>query len=355
MMKKGLFLFPLLAVVAAQTAFSQGERKDKTAVTFEELYDEPYSANKLFIGFQPFYGDVFATNVNAGYGVEASYYLKDKMDFKANIRKSYSAKFYDMARNQAQQSSSPGVKVEPEIYNYYEFGATYHVKDVELDGKTTMVLYKNSYTGDRWASRVPLHAEIPCKVRKIYGVRLGTIIWNSATDLTRALDRQKLTYASLKNAEGIGLPTTYVDANGQTQKFSAFGNIYAANIYAGGSIAWFRNVAVSFDKFDDAVDDGMLTVFFDLQYAPLLKMDPIKYTDPTTKVTENYSTSALKMIPIGARAGIDGKFNRTLSWAYGGEIGYRPSLQGRAFYALLKITFPIFGTNLDYKVESFGK
>jgi hypothetical protein len=43
------------------------------------------------------------------------------------------------------------------------------------------------------------------------------------------------------------------------------------------------------------------------------------------------------------------------SWAYGAEVGYRPSFEGRSFYAMFKISFPVFGTNLDYKVESFGK
>ena len=78
-------------------------------------------------------------------------------------------------------------------------------------------------------------------------------------------------------------------------------------------------------------------------------------TNQITQVTEDYSTKALKMTPFGFRAGVDGKFNRQLSWAYGAEMGLRPSLQGRMFYLLFKLTFPIYGTNLDYKVESFGK
>lgn len=352
-MKVKSFVGLLLLIPGAILA--QGDRNDKTAVTFEELYDEPYSINKLFIGFQPLYGEVFATNVNAGFGAEASYYLKDKMDFKAHFRKTYSSGFYDYSRDLAEKNSSPGVKVSPEVFNYYELGGTYHFKDAEQEGKTTMVLYKNSYKGNRWASRVPLHAEVPCKVRKIYGARLGAILWNSTTELTRALQKQGLTYANLTNSEGVGLPTTYVDANGITRDFNAYSNVYSTSIYAGASIAWFRNVAVSFDKFDEGLDDGMLTLFFDLQYAPSLKMDPVTYTDPVTKVTDKYSTSAVKLSSFGFRAGIDGKFNRQLGWAYGGEFGLRPSVQGKMFYAMLKISFPVFGTNLDYKVESFGK
>jgi len=82
------FFIGLLAITLSGAVFGQAT-KEKTAVTFEELYDEPYSVNKLFIGFQPFYGEVFATNVTAGFGAEASYYLKDKMDFKGHFRKTF--------------------------------------------------------------------------------------------------------------------------------------------------------------------------------------------------------------------------------------------------------------------------
>ncbi len=345
----GLILFIVVVEVTAQP-----DRKDKAAVTFEEIYDEPYSVNKFFIGIQPIYGEIFATNVTAGFGGEASYYYKDKMDFKAHFRKSYGASFYDFARQTAVNNSN--VQNAPEIFNYYEIGGTYHIKDFEGSGKTKMVLYKNSYKGNRWASRVPLHAEVPCKVRKIYGARLGALLWNSTTDLNRALKVQNLTNSDLINAAGIGLPTTFVDPlSGRTKDVSVFGNIYSTSIYLGGSMSWFRNVAVSFDKYEEGLDDGMITVFFDLMYAPQIKIDPIRYLDPATKVEDSYTTSAIKTSPLGFRLGVDGKYNRQLGWSWGGELGYRPSITGRTFYALVKIAFPLFGTNLDYKVESFGK
>jgi hypothetical protein len=58
---------------------------------------------------------------------------------------------------------------------------------------------------------------------------------------------------------------------------------------------------------------------------------------------------------FGGRLGIDGHFNRTLGWGYAAEIGVRPGLQKRGFYGLIKITFPMYGTKLDYKVEAFGR
>jgi hypothetical protein len=344
----GKLFFGLILCFLTFAVTAQPERKDKAAVTFEEIYDEPYTVHKFFIGIQPIYGEVFATNVTAGFGGEASYYYKDKMDFKAHFRKSYGASFYDFERQTALNNSN--VQNTPEIFNYYELGGTYHIKDFEGSGKTKMVLYKNSYKGNRWASRVPLHAEVPCKVRKIYGIRAGGILWNSTTNLNRALKAQNLTNADLINSAGVGLPITYTDPiSGKTKDFNVFGNMYSTAAYLGGSMSWIRNVAVSFDKYEEGLDDGMLTVFFDVIYAPQMKIDPIQYKD------EAYSPEAVKLSPLGFRVGVDGKYNRQLGWSYGGEVGFRPSITGRTFYAMVKIAFPLFGTNLDYKVESFGK
>jgi hypothetical protein len=330
------------------SAWSQAQtQKEKQSVTFEQLYDEPFSINKFFIGFQPLYGEVFATNPNAGFGLEASYYYKDKFDIKVSVRKPYSSQFYDGARQLAIENSNVADKPTP--FGYYELGGTYHIKDFDQESKTRMVLYKKSFKGDRWASTVPLHAEIPCKVRKIYGARLGGILWNSSTDLNRALSSQGLTNNDITSISGKTLPVTYSDANGVTRTFNVFGNIHSFDVYVGGSLAWIRNIAVSFDKYEEGVDDGIMTVFFDIIFAPSFTLDPVTYQG------EQYTTSSLKASSFGARVGIDGKFNRTLGWSYGGEIGLRPSLEGKGFYAMFKIAFPLYSTNLDYKVESFGK
>ena len=347
-MKARFFLLVGYILGTGQLAFAQ-DQIESNAVTFEELYDEPYLVNKLFIGFQPFYGELFATNVNAGFGAEASYYLKDKVDFKAHFRKTYSSSFYDFSRDLARRNSN--VDNKPEIFNYYEFGATYHFKDFESPSKTKMVLYKSGYKGNSWASRVPLQTVVPCKLRKIYGGRLGGIIWNSTTDISRALEKQGLTNVDLVSNEGAGgLPLTYLDpVTAKTRDVKVFSNVYSTGLYVGGSITWIRNIAVSFDKYEEALDDGIMTLFFDILYSPGLKVDDILYNNSI------YSTDALKKSPVGFRLGIDGKFNRQLSWAYGGEVGYRPSIKGQGVYAMFKICFPIFGTNLDNKVESFGK
>jgi hypothetical protein len=351
------FLVLIAAFFTPFAVFSQGERKDKTAVTYEEIYDEPYSVNSLFVQLQPLYGEFFGTNPTAGFGLESSYYLKDKLDFRAHFRKTYTEKFFDYSRDLANKNSN--VDNKQVAFLYYELGATYHAKDFEQSSKTKMFLYKKSYKGGLWAARVPLNAVIPCKVRKIYGVRLGAMAWQSTAELGRAMALQDLTNDDLKDSEGNGLPLTYNDGNVDLP-VDAFSNIYSKGVYLGGSLTMIKNVAVNFDKFEEGIDDLIFTAYFDILYAPSLKVDDVVYTyepnDPNFPgETHTFDVSPIKTSSFGFRAGLDGKFNRMLSWGYGGEIGYRPTFKGMGFYALIKISFPIFGTNLDYKVESFGK
>jgi hypothetical protein len=356
-MKKYFLLLVAACLTVSVNLFAQTDRKDKAAVTYEELYDEPYSVNKLFVAFQPLYGELFVSNINAGFGMEASYYYKDKADFKAHFRKTYSRQFFDFARDLALNNSD--VDNRAEVYNYFEFGGTYHIRDFEEASKTNMILYKTSYKGNKWAARVPLSAEVACKLRKVYGARVGGILWDSSTDLGRALQEQGLTNQDLKSGD-VSLPTKFFNSEtGREEKLNVFTNISAKGFYVGGSMTWIRNVAVSFDKYEQGVDDLILTTYLDILFSPSLKVDDIVYTDldPNTPEdgTRTYSVSPVKTKTFGVRGGIEGKFNRTFSWSYGAEVGYRPGIEGRTFYALVKISFPVYSTNLDYKVEAFGK
>lgn len=339
-----IFLIALL--VFTVNAFGQ-KRSDKNPVTYEELYDEPYAINKLFVHFQPLYGELWTANVNAGFGLEATYFWDDKMQFRAHTRKAYTRNF-DLSRDIAEnmKEDNPLVGGESEVFNYYEFGATYHIKDFEESSETKMFLYKKSYKGDKWAGRVPLNAEIPCKVRKIYGARLGGMFYDTSFEVNRAVESQDKTMQEVFP----GIPATYVGPEGETEETRLFTNMSAAGLYVGGSITWIRNIAVDFDNnYQEGVDDLILTAFLDILIAPSASFDDVVY-DGMAYPADGLDTSA-----IGFRAGLEGKFNRTWGWAYGGEIGMRPGLAGRGFYTAIKISFPVFSTNLDYSVEAFGK
>jgi len=336
---------PFFLVVLFIVSNTLAQRSDQNPVTYEELYDEPYAINTLFVQFQPLYGELYTANVNAGFGLEATYFLKDKMRFNAHARKTYTSQF-DLSRDIAEKNSD--VDNIPAVFNYYELGATYHIKDFEESSKTKMFLYKKSYRGDKWASRVPITTDVPCKVRKIYGARLGGFLFDTSFDVNRILDKQGKTIEVLEGPNGETLPLTSPDNS--EEEFQVFSNMTAGGVYVGGSMSWIKNIAVDFDsKYQEGVDDLIFTAFLDVLIAPSVAIDDIAYQGVT------YSSEGVDTSIIGFRAGMEGRFNRTWSWAYGGEVGMRPGLKGRGFYALIKISFPVFSTSLDYSVEAFGR
>jgi hypothetical protein len=131
---------------------------------------------------------------------------------------------------------------------------------------------------------------------------------------------------------------------------SVYGNMSAMGFYLGGSLALIKNVAVQPDKiYGTLVNDLIFTTFFDISFAPSITVDDI-YNDGV-----RYSSASIKTSVLGFRAGFEGKFNRKFAWSYGGELGIRPGLQKSAVYVLGRVSFPVFGTELRYQVESFGK
>ena len=326
---------------------AQNADDEKERIDVEELYDAPYAINKLFIQVQPLYGELFSTNVNAGFGLEAHYYLKDKANFQMNYRKTYGQRFFDFNRDVASKNSDMSNRVRS--FNYLEFGGTYHVKDFEQNSVTKVILYREDYSKNKWAANIPQFTEVSSKLRQIYGARLGGIFWKSATDINRALSKQGLNNNDLTDAFGNGMPLAYQDGTGIMQDVSVFSNIYSSGLYIGGSLTRIRNTAVFIDKYEGAVDDLIFTVFMDVLYAPALRIDDVVYNDVT------YSTDVIALSNLGIRAGVEGRYNRKLSWAYGAEMGYRPSIQGRSFYTMFKISIPVFSFKLEKDVESYGK
>lgn len=330
---RALMLF-LIFVVSTDLVNGQFRKSGGNTFTYEEIYDTPYEIHKLFLMIQPLYGELFIANVNVGFGLEAQYYLKDKLDFRAHGRKTYTKKF-DHSRDIAEKNSN--VDNIPNVYNYFELGATYHVVDKEDDTETRMVLYSKRYKGRKWVAKVPDHAIIPSKVRKIYGVRLGGLAYDTSTDLDRALEKQEVTLV-----DQSGTP---IDADAVI-----FGNLSAQAIYVGGSSAWIKNFAVKPDKtYSDLTSDLIFTTYLDIIFAPSITVDDVRYNNNI------YDTSVLKTNMLGIRGGMEGKFNRDFSWAYGAEIGFRPGIKNRGFYALFKVSFPVIGTSLNHSKEAFGK
>lgn len=323
------------AIFAGYASHAQLLKSASTPPTYEGLYDAPYDINKLFVHFQPLYADVFATNLNAGMGLEAQYYWDDKMDFKAHARSAY-VRATDFTRDVAEKNKGMQT-IEPYKFTYIEAGATYHIKDFDQDTETKFILYSTRYKGAKWAAKVPDFVKAPTKVRKILGARLGGMAYKTSFDLKRTMDEQKI---YLYAEDSTIMPS--VD--------HAFGNIGVFGGYVGGSYSMIKNAAIKFDKtYGVAVSDLIFTAYADLIVMPSIVLEDIMYDN------KRYYTDGVKTSMFGFRVGMEGKFNREFGWAYGAEAGMRPGLSSRAFFATVKISFPVYGATLSHEVEAFGK
>ncbi len=350
-MKKYSFAFFLITfLVCSQLAEAQFRRgSTNKTVTYEEMYNDPYDINKLFVGLTPMYGDVSVGNITSGFGLDATYYLKDFMHFKANVRTPYFAGS-DFARRAAQTNENFDGRARS--YLYTEASISYHIWDKEQESESMIPLYSKNYQGAQWAAKVPKRAEIPNKRREIFFARLGGVYYETTSELSRAINTQGV------NVQGIGVdePSAVDTLNGGSLDQSIFGNVLGYGLSVGAGITWMKNFAAKPDKtYEELVDDHIFTTFIDLFILPVITVEDFIHRPDGASQFFRYRGSDINTFMFGGRLGIDGHFNRTLGWGYAAEIGVRPGLEKRGFYGLIKITFPMYGTKLDYKVEAFGR
>jgi hypothetical protein len=341
MIKRSIF-FPLtfLFLVISRQLFAQINVINKT-VTYEEVYNDPYDLNRLFFQLQPVYGEFFRTNNNIGFGLRADYLLDKKADFTIQFRKPYS-RLFDFNRNNAYKNSN--MENSPKSFLFLEGGGFYHIIDKEVEGKSKFVLYsKATLKQDEWEASVPEYIEAPIKIRRIYGVRAGGIFYQTTLNINDISQNQKI---SIVDSSGSTIP----------EELKAFGNMTVTGIYLGGGMSIIKNVALKFDKtYDQVANDLLFSAFFDLCYAPGLNIEDLYYKKAAGDQEIKYATSPIKTNRFGFRIGIDGKFNRYISYGYGIETGIRPGIKNQGFFIQGRVSFPVIGTKLSSEVEAFGK
>lgn len=344
----------LILIIAISYSFvfsseAQFRRSSETkTITYEEMYNDPYDINKLFIGITPAYGDIHVANITTGFGVDATYYLNDFMHFKAHARTPYFLGS-DFARNSADKNGfDPQSRAR--TYFFTEASASYHIWDKEQEHESTIPLYSKNYEGAEWAAKVPDKADIPNKRREILFARLGGVYYQTTSELSRAIAAQGATVNPVGETEESANSLT-ADSEGPV-----FGNVLGAGVAVGGGFTWIKNFAAKPDKtYEELVDDHVFSTFLDLFIFPMVNVENFYHKPQGGTNFIEYDASSINTFMFGGRIGIDGHFNRTLGWGYGAEIGVRPGLAKRGFYGMLKITFPMYGTKLDYSVEAFGR
>ncbi|MES2731108.1 MAG: hypothetical protein V4714_05140 [Bacteroidota bacterium] len=326
---------------------------NKDDIEYEAITDDPYDLNKMWLHLYPMQGDAFMTNLNAGYGAQGQYLLKNKFDFRFSARRSY-YKGADISFGIGEKTKDVHNKNKLVPFMYLEGGATYHVVDKADAGEAKVVIYTKRYSEGKWASTVPEFIMVPSKVRKIVGIRLGGLYWKSATNLGDAMRKQNI--ALLESTDGRQLEH-YPTVNGvpRSQEQRIYTNISSTAIYLGGSMGRIRNVVVKPKKYDIALNDLIFTGYADIIFSPSIVLEDIKQSDSLNQaITYTYSTAPIKRSPLGFRAGIEGMFNREFSWSYGAEVGMRPSIKGSGLYFSVKVGFAL-ASRLDQRRQAYQK
>lgn len=320
MLFKSILLWCIFLVMVAPGSIAQNQDSEQV-ITYEAINDDPYAINKLFIHIQPVYGELFATNVNIGFGLQADYQIAKGLGLTASWRRPYSRET-DFAREVAYKNQDN--LDHNKTFNYLEFGGTIHISDRDQTGKSKIILYSKRYKGNKWANRTAEKLVIPSRVRKIVGFRWGGIMFNSTTDISKAAEQQGITLVD--------------EENNEVNEAKLYGNLDSKGIYAGISLHTIRNVAINPHRdFGVLVNDLHFNAFVDVLYAPAINVEDI--------ILDGHIISGdqLETQELGFRAGIQGKFNKRFGFSYGAEFGHRPSLKERGFYTMFRLGFPVFG------------
>ena len=333
-----VFRFSLLLLLLTLQARAQQPTTPEFTAGAEVLYDRPAEIRKMFIGFQPLYGEFFTANVNAGFGIDAHYMPGRKFDARLQYRQPWASRFFDQAREDARRNKDTDNK--PVLFNYLEVGFSYHLIDQEKKGKLKVIVYDKRLKGEKWAASVPETKALDGQVRVVVSARTGLIRWQSALDVSGALDRQGNTNAA------VGLPETIVDGLGRTVPLRAYSNMNSLVTFLGVGYARIRNAAVGFQKFESTLDDGIMTYYADILYAPSTIFQDVTWSSAT------YALDAVRKTSFGYRVGLDSKFNRVIGLGLGAEAGKRPGPAKDNFYLVFKVAIPVLGSNLLFPRRS---
>ena len=241
------FILLLAALVWTPIASAQDD-VDLSAPDYSIVTDDPYDLYKLFLHFQPFFGDLGAANVAGGFGVQADYLHHEQFDAYFSFRSSYGKRF-DIARMAALNDAANTFTPLP--YLAVEIGGTYHINDESKQSSTKVTLFDATLKGNSWAATVPGHIDIESSVRNIIGARIGGAFMMTTTDLTRALESQNRS-ATFSDGSPV------VDQNLYT-------NLESFTLNLGASMGWFRNFTVEMDApWSDSGEDLLLTAYLDV-------------------------------------------------------------------------------------------
>ena len=327
-----------------------------SALVYKVLLDDPTQTNKLWVHLQPVTVDGMSMNAAVGSGLETQWISPFKgLELRASIR----GNFLNAMDLQRRAASTSSVFLQTSKYDdlknpisdnfkrflNWEIGAFYPFLEYKKDGQAD-ISFSNGANGQTET------IEVNAKVIRSVGARLGFNSMSTTVSLNNAIEDQNIELTgSLGNRltpKGATIGSAFTTEDGKNNLFTSFSS---GGIYAGIGLQRKKNLSIKTENHGIVSSNSILTMYADLIVNPWTSLTPFSYTRSGTGVKEEFAVDKIKTSKLGFRTGFEIRFNEVAFISAGGEIGYRPSIQGQGFYAAIKIGIPVFsfGNQTDAK------
>ena len=338
-----LFLCLLTGKASAQLESSY----PSSAVLYKVLVDDPSVQNQLWLHLQPLTADGMTMNASVGSGLETHWISPFRgIEFHAGIR----GNFFNAMDLQKRAASSAAIFIQTDKYDdpsrnplavtlsrflAWEAGGFYPIKEFLKNGKANISI--PDQTG------VAENLELNAKVLRTLGARLGVNSMRSTVSLNKALEDQNLELVGNKgnrlSPKGATIGSVYRTRDDINSLFTSFAS---TGIYAGIGMQRRKNLNIKTETLGIISSNSILSFYADVMFNPWTSLQPFAYAANGSGDKEEFQVDAINLSKFGFRTGFEIRHNENPFISAGGEIGYRPSIQGQGFYAALRIGIPVF-------------
>jgi hypothetical protein len=275
-------------------------------VHYKTLMDDPYAIKKLHVHLDPFYCDLWGTNIHMGWGARANFYVGRLGALHFEMRRAY----LDMMQEDAKSDLLvPKRGFKP--YFYMEPSLDLNFSDKTRDRSLKVTLSSSSYSSGGYTYTSERYIMVDGSQRKVYSLHGGLSFSHSAFDMSKG--NVTLEDGSTEaNFTAISATDTLTGGHGMMSTMV---------VAAGLSGKTITNLIISTDWGNRG--NSMLSHWYlDFLFAPVVSFEDMKMG------SAEYKVECANKKRIGWRFGWEfHKPNKTFM-SYKMEFGSRPGFSG---------------------------
>lgn len=343
------YLLPtvLLSLLSGTSSAQLESSYPSSAVLYKVLVDDPNVQNQFWLHLQPLTADGMSMNAAVGSGIETHWISPFKgIEFHGGIR----GNFFNAMDLQKRATSTAAVFIQTDKYDdpsrnplsgtfsrflAWEAGAFFPFKEFASSGKANISLPDQS--------GIIENLELNAKVLRTLGARVGFNSMQTTVSLNKAMADQNIQLTGSKGTKlspvGATIGSVFKTEDGINSLFSSFSS---SGIYAGVGLQRRKNLNIKTETLGIISSNSILSFYADVMFNPWTSLRPFAYAASGSGEKEEFQVDAISLSKFGFRTGFEIRHNENPFISAGGEIGYRPAIEGQGFYAALRIGIPVF-------------